>query len=116
MRGVISDARVAGNDGTSFPPVACGRLNSARLFSRRVFDSLRAGELCSPALSPVWRSYVCSAAAVVVAAAATVVVAATAAPVAAPAAAAAAAQNDQDDDDPQAAAAAPATTVIAPHD
>ena len=30
---------VAGNDGDSFPSVVCGRLNSARLFSRRAFDS-----------------------------------------------------------------------------
>ena len=37
MKGVISDARVAGNDGAFFPSVVCGRLNSARLFSRRVF-------------------------------------------------------------------------------
>ena len=37
MRGVISDARVAGNDGASFPSVVCGRLNSARPFLRRVF-------------------------------------------------------------------------------
>ena len=36
MRGVISDARVAGNDGAYFPSAVCGRRNSARLFSRRV--------------------------------------------------------------------------------
>ena len=41
MKGVISDARVAGNDGAFFPSVVCGRLNSARLFSRRVFGSLK---------------------------------------------------------------------------